>query len=261
MPHRNPPFKSEVELANGIIATKYGALIYKDYLIVSDLHLGFEKAAQVKGIYIPKDQYKTMISNFEELIKKYKPEKIVLNGDLKHEIGKPSSQEWDEVRNLIEWLKKRFDKIIMTKGNHDNYMQNIISKYKIEWHEHFFEIDNIIIAHGHEDIVPLHAKGKIIIIGHEHPAIILRDKVGAKVKLPCYLYEEKKKGAIIVTPAFSPLSTGTNMLRTDPEGILSNILKSEGIENFRIFAIDPLGILEFPKIKELESLSLWFESI
>jgi len=40
----------------------------------------------------------------------------VVNGDLKHEFGQISRQEWNETQEFLEYLKANFDDIILIKG-------------------------------------------------------------------------------------------------------------------------------------------------
>ena len=57
---------------------------------------------------------------------------IVVNGDLKHEFGKISEQEWRETLKLIELLAKNCKKLLLTKGNHDKIVEPIAKKRNID---------------------------------------------------------------------------------------------------------------------------------
>jgi len=80
-----------MEIEKGI-KIKDLALIYKDHLIISDLHIGLEEALNKQGILIPRFQFKEIKQRLEPLLLK-KIKVIVINGDLKHEFGTISEQE------------------------------------------------------------------------------------------------------------------------------------------------------------------------
>ena len=46
------------------------ALILNDYLIISDLHLGYEQSLNAEGIMVPKFQYPLIKARMEEIIQR-----------------------------------------------------------------------------------------------------------------------------------------------------------------------------------------------
>lgn len=87
------------------------------------------------------------------------------------------------------------------------------------------EIGRWKLVHGHKLV-----EGENFIIGHEHPAIRLRDEVGAVIKVPAFLMGKH----LIVLPAFSPWAYGNDVLRE----IVSPFLKYRR-EDFRVLV--PVG--------------------
>ena len=69
-------------------------------LVIGDLHLGYEEMLINKGILVPKAQLKETLRDLEELVKKTRPLRIVINGDLKHEFKFP-------VNKAYVWIQKR----------------------------------------------------------------------------------------------------------------------------------------------------------
>ncbi|MBR9707152.1 MAG: hypothetical protein GOV15_01825, partial [Candidatus Diapherotrites archaeon] len=95
----------DVKLFNDLVATVEGALVYKDSLVFSDVHLGMERVAVSRGVYLPKKQFADCLRRLTSLRKRFPSlKRVVIAGDLKHEHGRPSSQEWNEVRKLLDWL-------------------------------------------------------------------------------------------------------------------------------------------------------------
>ena len=77
-------------------------------LVISDLHLGFEEYLNKQGLFVPRTQYKKIGENLEKIINFVgKIKKIIILGDLKHEFGTVSSQEWGEVSKLIDFLGRK----------------------------------------------------------------------------------------------------------------------------------------------------------
>jgi len=89
---------------------------------------------------------------------------------------------------------------------------------------------------------------KILIIGHEHPAITLREQAKAE-KFKCYLKGKYKKSVLIVQPSFNLLTQGTDVLR---EKILSPLIKN--VKNFEAYIVndETHQVLDFGKVGNLE---------
>ena len=178
-------------------------------LIISDLQLGYEDYLIKKGVLIPKFQFDDLYKKFEGLLEFLKPKLVVLNGDLKHELGTINKTEW-KLLKLFDLIKKYCDFVVI-KGNHDSIIKPILKKRGIKLvDEYVFE--EYYVCHGH--VIPNNRKfndSKTIIIGHEHPAISLRDE-GRVEKFKCFLkgsYEDKD---LIVMPSFNVLTKGTDVL-------------------------------------------------
>ena len=53
-------------------------------LIIADVHLGFEEALNKQGVFVPRFQFREIISRLKPILEKAKPDTIIINGDLKH---------------------------------------------------------------------------------------------------------------------------------------------------------------------------------
>ncbi|HEC77064.1 MAG TPA: metallophosphoesterase [Thermoplasmatales archaeon] len=211
--------------------------------VVADLHIGYEGMLQREGVMIPKYQKKILKERLKKIIDFYEPSKLIINGDLKHEFGKNLRQEWREVTEILNFIKEKTD-VLLIRGNHDNYLKTIASKMGIDFVEEF-EMENIKISHGHKNV---DFEGKKLIMAHEHPSLVIRDKVGAFIKLPCFMVSEK----IVVMPALSPLASGTDI--SSDVSCLSPILKKENLDDFRIYAINENELLYFSNIRKLKKV-------
>jgi putative SbcD/Mre11-related phosphoesterase len=220
---------------------------------IADLHLGYELALAEEGIFVPQTQLKEILKDLGEIFREVKASKLIIVGDIKHEFGEASKQEWREVFELVNFLKKKVEKIILVRGNHDNYLLNIISKLGIELRDPYYIEKGICFLHGHKKVkLP---NFETLIIAHEHPSLVLR-KGYDKIKVPCLLFGKTKKGKnFICLAAISSWASGTEVNLCSKEELLSPILKEEvDFENLIPVALEKeVGALKFPKIKELAS--------
>lgn len=212
-------------------------------LIISDLHLGYENAMEVKGILLPRFQLKDMLKNLEEIFSKVEIEQVVINGDLKHEFGKILKQEWKDILQFFDYLFSKCKKIIVVKGNHDVILGPITDKRNIEMKKEVV-LDDILIVHGDSEIKS-DKKIKTIIIGHEHPAISIRENERAE-KFKCFLRGKYKDKLLIVQPSFNPLIEGTDVSKGE---ILSPLIKN--IFDFEVFVVNGEKILNFGQLKNV----------
>jgi hypothetical protein len=217
-------------------------------LIVADLHIGYETALNKEGILVPRFQFKETEKMFKQLFSHLRDKKIktvVVNGDLKHEFGEISSQEWRETLNILDLLGMHCENIILVKGNHDTILGPIATKRNLKIVDYYC-FDDICILHGNKimknkDI----EKAKVIIIGHEHPAISLRE--GSKVeKYKCFLLGKWKSKKLIVMPSFFPLVEGADIKK---EELLSPYLY-QNLKKFDIFILGD-NVYSFGKLNNI----------
>lgn len=240
-----------VEIEKGIQAIDLCLYIQEDdCMIFSDMQLGMEEQYNKQGIFIPRFNFEEIKKRLKKIFqKKTSASHIILNGDIKHGFGKATNQEWREITQLIEILGEHTQKITLTKGNHDISLEPIakFSKLKIEKEGTLLKNSNTYICHGHE--IPKnkkYQKAKTIVIGHEHPAIELKEGA-TKQKYKCFLvgkFEEKK---LIVLPSFNFANVGS-----DPrEGTLSPFLQKTNLNEFNAWLVEDT-VYNFGKIKNMK---------
>ena len=224
-------------------------LIKEKTLIISDLLIGIEESLNKQGILIPRFQFEDFLNKLKLILEKVKVEKIVFNGDLKHEFGEISQQEWYNILKLFDFLQDK--EIIIIKGNHDPILKPIAEKRNLKLVESY-NLDDVTILHGDKILLNLN---KVIIMGHEHPAISL--KRGRRIeRYLCFLKGKYNNKMLIVMPSFNLLTHGSDILK---ENLLSPYL--DDIESFEVFVVEPSEdlkslskILYFGKIKDIRKL-------
>jgi uncharacterized protein len=222
-------------------------LLIGSTLVISDLHIGYEQSLNREGIMVPRFQYKMILESLQRIINDSNVERVVVNGDLKHEFGRITRQEWDEALNFIEFLKDNSDEVILLKGNHDNFTKFIAGKTDLEVYD-TYSIGDFIIMHGDkipEDLMTF--KESTIIIGHEHPCIGIRN--GERLeKIKCFLKGKYKEKNLIVMPSFNFVTEGSDVLH---EKSLSPFLKNRITDEFEVYGVENFEILYFGKIKDI----------
>ena len=215
-------------------------------IVVSDPHIGAESALQAQGLSLPRFQAGIMKRNFASMIDDLRPERFIINGDLKHDFARLSFQEFKEIKDLVKFLRDdRGLDVDLVRGNHDNYLVGLARKLDVPISTRL-ELDSAVLAHGDEP-EPLGAKP--VIIGHEHPAVRLRDAVGVSVKVPCFVHSER----IVVLPAVSPLAGGTDV--TDQREFFAPPLREERLEALRVTAASESELLPLGRLTDLMALS------
>src|SRR3989344_3503593 len=131
-----------MKILEGVEAIDLAVYLSKEKtLVISDLHLGYEKDLQAKGILVPPFQFREIKEKLEKIFEKTgKLKYVVINGDLKHEFGRISSQEWREILELIDFLSGNCEKIVIVKGNHDIILDRITSKRNVQFEKIGFAI-------------------------------------------------------------------------------------------------------------------------
>jgi uncharacterized protein len=217
-------------------------------LVMSDFHIGYEEALNKQGMMIPRFQFKDIVERLERILARVKAETIVINGDLKHEFGTISDEEWRNVLKILDLLGRNCKQIVLVKGNHDTILGPIAEKKNLSAViEH--RIDDILICHGDKLPKAESLSGvKTIIIGHEHPAVSLREDVRVE-KFKCFLKGTWKKNTLIVLPSFSSIIEGTDVLK---ERVLSPFLNQD-LGKFEVFVVGD-QVYNFGKLNKLMNL-------
>ena len=79
-------------------------LVFGKTLVIADLHIGYEEALNKQGVLVPRRQFELTVERLKKLLEKTKPTRIIVLGDLKHEFGTISRQEWRESLRVLDML-------------------------------------------------------------------------------------------------------------------------------------------------------------
>jgi putative SbcD/Mre11-related phosphoesterase len=207
----------------------------------SDVHLGFEQALNKHGVLVPPFQYSQVTSHLKEAVAMAKPKRIVINGDLKHEFGSISPQEWAEVLMFLDGLRKY--EVVLVRGNHDTILGPIAVRREIRVVEEL-RLGTTLFVHGDKEPVELGGV-RTVVIGHEHPCIGLAEE-GRVERVKCFLVGKWKGKNLIVLPSLNFVTDGTDVLQ---ERLLSPLLDEVG--DFKAFGVDDGRVMEFGRVRDI----------
>lgn len=214
-------------------------------LAIADLHIGYEQALNEAGIALPRKQFEVMKKELSFLLNFLQPKKIVINGDLKHEFGEISKQEWQETLAILDLLLSKA-KVILVKGNHDTILEPIARKKGLKIVDYYcINKGEICFMHGHKIFDKALAKARLLVFGHTHPAIILREGIKTE-KYKCWLIGKWKGKKVVVMPSFIFYIEGVD--------VLSHYFEQPFLARLDKFKVYVIGdrIYKFGKIKDLK---------
>ena len=168
----------------------YPALLFYSLertLIVGDLHIGWEASLAEQGIHIP-SQTPKFLEQFKKIIDNTDPTRIIILGDVKHDVSKVGLTEWRDIPILFETLSRLVREILIIPGNHDGNLQALLPRDIRMLPTSGITIDNEVgVLHGHAWPAPSILGCKSIVMGHLHPSIILRDVLGISTAYQVWL--------------------------------------------------------------------------
>ncbi len=163
-------------------------------LLISDIHIGKAEYFQSKGIPLTNNEDENNIDRIYKLFDKFKPNKLIILGDLFH-------SKYSLNKNLIYKLEKLFktfrNEIELIEGNHDKgcFIDGI---------SYLKEKRSLNLLFTHE---PITKKDKNIlnICGHYHPKLILKNNQD-KLSFKCFAFDSYNNNLYL--PAFGDLTGG-----------------------------------------------------
>lgn len=214
------------------------------YLIVTDLHIGFEEILGAGGISVGRNTATgQMISELVHMIDDARPDALVLLGDIKSSTGSITRSEWDDVPRLLGEMSGRLDTILIP-GNHDSGMERLAPDGVVMSGPSGMVIHGVLLTHGHAMPSENLAHVERIIMGHLHPAFFHRDSVlnGSRV----WVYARADRSSIFasrggelditVVPSFNRYLHAARRRRR--AGSISPIMQRARIRSARIVTLD-----------------------
>ena len=149
-------------------------------LLIADPHLGWEMQLQEKGIHVPSQTIK-ILNKLTAIISEYKPDRLVILGDVKYTVVSHEFGEWRDIPDFFKRLECLIGSIAVVRGNHDANLEPLLPE-NVEFLPATGAIVNDVgVFHGHKWPSPALLGCKTMVMGHLHPVVVFRDPTGCKI--------------------------------------------------------------------------------
>lgn len=242
---------NDVELLDGMPVMFIKSI---NAIVIADPHLGYEGVMAKKGTLIPKVNLKHICKIIKGSLELTGAKTVIVDGDIKNEFSTVDEEEFNELYDFVKFAKESGVSLILIKGNHDNFVERYKEPFKLQVHRQEAEINGYLFFHGEEMPEHINKETKMLVMGHEHPAIAIFNKAGKKEKLRCFLYGTFEGKKLLVLPAINYFASGTDINNT-PEGeLLAPIFEKIDVGNMHAIATGYGSTIDFGTINELRSV-------
>lgn len=243
-------------------------------LVIADIHLGIEWDLYRGGINLP-SRMKDRLDRILGYIQAVSPDRIVLLGDVKHNVPQVSWQEKGEVPLFLETLAE-YAHVDLFPGNHDGGIEFLFSGQKdIKVHSaRGAVLDGIGYFHGHTWPAPELLSASYVITAHNHPTVRFTDTFGYSIVEPAWIrtrfkvevlkarfenlnFENRRAWAdpeVFIMPAFNELCGGVPFNESTQEDLLGPVFSSGGIEleKAEVYLLDGTRLGLIKNIRKLQ---------
>lgn len=149
-------------------------------LVITDLHIGWEMTLADSGIHVP-TQTPKLLKKLKAIIYHYKPHELLIIGDVKHTVATAELSEWQDIPDFFNEIRKHVSRIQIVPGNHDGNLEPLLPEGVEVLPSSGIVKDGVGFFHGHRWPSMEVLNCKILVMGHVHPIISLRDPAGFKI--------------------------------------------------------------------------------
>ena len=206
----------------------------KNYIAVTDLHVGFEAELNALGVTMRDRSVDGMVKALIRLSSSEKAAGFILLGDIKHKVGAITKQEWDDIPFLFKSLAASSE-VYLVPGNHDGNIRHLIPSEVNVIGSKGMVLEDTLLLHGHSMPSDLRANVRRIVMGHLHPVFLKEGSVinGERV----WIHVQARKEAIfaqeglldiVVIPSFNQYlyAYGPKKYRKSISPIISRVMVS-----------------------------------
>ena len=171
------------------------ALYWKrlNIIIVADLHLGKSISFAKQKQFLPPYDTKETLTKLFKIINEFEPSKLIIVGDLLHDMFSVLSFQEKDYQNFNKYIKKT--EFIWVQGNHDSDVEiNGFSKVLD------YKVDQINFNH-----IPIQTTN-FQICGHYHPKVKISHR-GKSIYKSSFVHNDK----LLILPSFGILTGGLNI--------------------------------------------------
>lgn len=149
-------------------------------LLIADPHIGWEMELQEKGIHVP-SQTSKLLNKLTAILTYYKPDALVVLGDVKYSVVSSEFGEWRDVPEFFKQLKPHVSEISVVRGNHDANLEPLLPESVKLLPATGAILGDVGVFHGHKWPSPELLGCKTLVMGHLHPVVVFKDPTGCKM--------------------------------------------------------------------------------
>jgi putative SbcD/Mre11-related phosphoesterase len=235
-------------------------------LVAADIHLGLEHELWLGGVSIP-SQTEKILARLQGYVAETVPDRLLLLGDLKHNVPKTSWQEKREIPDFLRRLSTQV-KVEIVPGNHDSNLIDMAPLGVRVRPSSGFVLDGVGYFHGHTWPDEKLLRADRLVTGHLHPAVRLKDPLGRSLTQPVWArtlllphavqehYGFASSAEIIITPAFNDLCGGLPLNDLTEEDVHGSLLTMADWEQARLYLLDGTDLGRLLEIKAAQKTSV-----
>ena len=165
-------------------------------LVVADIHLGIEWDLYRSGINLP-SRMEERLDRILGYIQANSPDRVILLGDVKHNVPQVSWQEKDEIPRFLETLAE-YAHVDIFPGNHDGGIELLFNRQKdIRVHSaRGAVLDGVGYFHGHTWPAPELLAASHVVTAHNHPTVRFTDAFGYSIVEPAWVRTKFKSDVL-----------------------------------------------------------------
>lgn len=217
-------------------------------ICVGDLHIGIEAELLHRGVVVP-SQTPRMERELMELAEGI--DRLIIIGDVKHQVPGSTRQEHREVPRFFDRLLGAYPRVDLVKGNHDTNIERMLPPQVTVHEQGGMLLGDVGLVHGHAWPSQEVMGCRLLVLGHNHPAVIFEDGLHQNQVERCWvrcrfkdLYQERYPGLpeeAILIPAFNR-TLGGGPVNLEGPRLLGPLLANGllDLENGRVYLMDGL---------------------
>lgn len=169
-------------------------------LFVADVHLGKAAVFRARGLPVPRGTTAATLERLTHVLQRTGARRLVVLGDFLHA---RESHAPGTMAVLHAWRAAHADlECTVVQGNHDRHAGALSADLRFGAIDTPYAAPGLIGVHD-AAATPAGSEGTLVLCGHEHPAVVLRDKVD-QIRLRCYAL----RGHVLTLPAFGGFTGG-----------------------------------------------------
>jgi len=233
-------------------------------LVLADYHAGIEVALRYDGVEV-RSRAADRRERVRRLLARTAADRVLFLGDLANAIGRPDSEEREELEALLSGLTARVP-VTIVKGNHDGGIGEVVGGLDTDGVNVIdgpgTRIGAVGFAHGHTWPARAVVGAETVCVAHEHPTVRLEDDVGGRRVERAWLRGRLDPGPFVehcgepsvgsagaefvIFPAFNELVGGT-WVNVDGQGFLSPFLP-DGLADGEVYLLDGTRLGDYRRV-------------